>query len=123
MKIVAWTLPTEDGSPMGHEVHLVETSFKAAIEDFTFGAPDPDDFTAWEYVQAVDQRSLDAWWSGNNGSQGWWHKKTGYTIPDFCRQQGGCPDVWTRQQLEVSDQVIVAHGSPIVDYMIPYETK
>lgn len=117
---------------MGHEVHEVEPSFKAAVAPFMDVAvaalmdvtiPDPEDHTAWHYVQVVDQRSVDAWWSGNNGSQGWWHKKTGYTIPDFCRQQGGCPEVWTRQQLEESDQVIIAHDSPIIAYMIPYEGK
>lgn len=117
MIVIAWKLPMEDGAPMGHEVHLVEPSFKAAIRDFTYGAPDPDDYTAWEYVQVVDRNSLNSWWSGNDGSQGWRHKETGYTIPDYCRQVGGCPEIWTKVQMELSEPVIIAHGSPIIDYM------
>jgi hypothetical protein len=52
---------------------------------------------------------------GNCGcSQGYRHKHTGWTIPDYCRQSGGCPEIWhktKRRQLEVSED------SPILDYI------
>jgi hypothetical protein len=97
----------------GHETNERQPGFRAAVRHFP-NAPDRYDHLAWDYVQIVTVASWKEFSCGNDGAQGWRHQKTGYTIPDYCRLQGGCPEIWThnrRRQLEISDD------SPVVDYV------
>lgn len=115
----AWILPSKDGNPMGHQSWEREASFRAAVRAFAGRVPDADDHTAWDYIQIVPVRSLDAYRSGNDGAQGWRHRETGITIPDYCRQTGGTPELWTRENwIEQDRAVTIADGSPVLDYII-----
>lgn len=103
----------------GHESNDRETAFKAAL----VRVPDvPGEFTLkhedWDYVYVVRRRSYRKYWSGNDGSQGWRHRETGYTIPDFCRLTGGCPDMWHRTRRR---QLTVREDSPILNYLVSHE--
>lgn len=120
MKIKAWRLPTEDGNPMGYSVWKVSPSFAAAVGAYLDRAPDVEDHTAWEYIQIVPINSLEKWWKGNDGAQAWRHIETGYTIPDFCRQTAGYPEVWTRADAEGAEEVEISEDSPVWRYIIEH---
>lgn len=118
MEIVAYKLPTENGYPMGWYVWDVGDSFRHAILAFADVAPDPQDYEKWEFIQIVPKESLELYPFGNNGAQAWRHIETGYAIPDYCRQTGGCPEIWTREEMEWSTKVEIAADSPIFDYIV-----
>lgn len=77
----------------------------------------------WDFVLVVPLISVQQYWCGNDGMQAWRHKKTGYVVPDHCRQTGGCPEVWNtsdvkgkreleiRNLAEVEDLVVLEHKS------------
>lgn len=69
----------------------------------------------YNYVQLIPISSYKAWFSGNDGAQGWRHKVSGWTFPDYCRQEGGCPEVWTRVRKK---NLEILEGSPIFDYLV-----
>lgn len=85
--------------------------FEASMEAFADQAPstDPEDY---DYVQVVPIRSYRAWRCGNDGAQGFRHRETGWTIPDHCRQSGGCPEMWHRSRRWQRE---IASNSPILD--------
>ena len=88
--------------------------FKKSLEAFADEAPsiDPADY---DYVQITPMDHYKGYYCGNGGAQGFRHKATGWTFPDWCRQTGGHPEMWTttkRHQLTISDD------SPIWDYIV-----
>jgi hypothetical protein len=93
--------------------YSVEEWFKLSIKDFKRKAPSTvmDDY---DYVQVVPLSSWHKFWQGNDGSQGWRYKKTGWTIPDYCRQRNGCPEVWTKSNYR---QLDIAEDSPIFKFL------
>lgn len=87
--------------------------FKMSIRAFRDEAPSLK-FEDYDYVQLVPIASYRSYYSGNDGSQGWRHRKSGWTIPDYCRQRGGRPEIWTKtnkRNLEISPI------SPIWNYL------
>ena len=108
-----YRLDTGDGFPMGYHLWELGPSFRAAIRAFP-EAPSRDNPNAWEYVQVVPLTSWHAYDCGNDGAQGWRHRATGYAIPDYCRQTGGCPEVWTHTTRR---QLTILEDSPILRYL------
>lgn len=105
-----------DGYPMGFYNWELAPSLNAALANFP-EATDRDDVNAWQYVQIVPLASWKAYSFGNDGTQAWRHKATGYTVPDYCRQTGGTPELWThnkKRQLETTPD------SPVWDYVIEH---
>ena len=70
----------------------------------------------YDYVQVVPIDSWKSFPSSNDGSQGWRHKTTGWTIPDYCRQYGGSPDVWSKDHHY--RQLKISADSPVLDHLI-----
>jgi len=115
--LTIWRLDTEDGFPMGYSEWTVKESFAAAIEAFP-DAPNQNDPSAWEYVQVVSAVNIIQYYCGNDGAQGWRHIETGYTIPDYCRQTGGCPEIWTRENALQQANIVISNDSPILDFLV-----
>jgi len=90
--------------------------FEKSIVSFKSTAPSAR-FEDYEYVQVVPMASWKKFPSGNDGSQGWRHKATGYTIPDYCRQTQGCPDMWYKGRYK---QLLIAENSPILHCLIKH---
>ena len=94
--------------------YSAEEWFDESIRAFRDVAPSTR-LEDYDYVQLVPLSSYRRYFSGNDGAQGWRHRTSGWTIPDYCRQAGGRPEIWTKTRkhnLEVSD------GSPVLDFLI-----
>jgi len=92
--------------------------FEMSIEAFTDEAPsiDPKDY---DYVQLIPIQSYRRWRFSNDGSQGFRHRATGWTIPDHCRQHKGCPEMWYKSKRR---QLDIATDSPILrGYIFSHE--
>jgi hypothetical protein len=63
----------------------------------------------WDYIQVVPMEDWRTLWSGNAGMQGWRHKQTGYTIPDYCRLSRGTPEMWEKERHKYRRQVIITN--------------
>lgn len=113
----SWVLPSEDGNPMGYNQWERAASFAAAIANFQREAPSRQ-HEDYDYVQVVPKTSLARWLVGNDGAQGWRHRATGWTIPDFCRQTGGTPEMWNRAAANEAVAVPLAEDSPIWRYVL-----
>lgn len=114
MKYRIYRLDYGDGHNMGYHTWELEPSLRMALKNFP-QAPDRKDLGAWEYVQIVPMSSWNEYYCGNDGAQGWRHKKSGYTVPDYCRQTGGHPEVWTHTKRK---QLTIREGSPVLDYIV-----
>lgn len=83
--------------------------FEVSLAYYTDGAPSlsMDDY---DYVQIVPCSVYYAYYSGNGGAQAFRHRESGWTFPDYCRQLGGCPEMWVRskrRQLTVMDSPVL----------------
>jgi hypothetical protein len=72
-------------------------------------------FEDYDYVQIVPLASWTRYSSGNDGAQGWRHKQTGWTIPDFCRQSQGYPEMWFKGKWP---KLAIAENSPVLACLI-----
>jgi len=88
--------------------------FEASLARFLDEAPsvDPADY---DYIQVTPLNQYKPYYCGNGGSQGFRHKTTSWAFPDYCRQRGGCPEVWTTTKRR---QLAISSDSPIWDYLI-----
>jgi hypothetical protein len=115
---VCFALTEDDAPGYGHQSNEFEESLEAALEQYP-SAPDRDNPAAWEYVQLIPLDSWrGSWYMGNDGTQAWRHRKTGLTIPDYCRQTNGCPEIWNRANMEGRKQLTIAPHSPALDYLV-----
>lgn len=84
----------------------------------------------WDFVLVVPWISVRSYWSSNDGMQAWRHRKTGYVVPDHCRQTGGCPEVWTsgdihgKRELRISnleeiEELVVVRRDQVTAKMFP----
>lgn len=69
----------------------------------------------YDYIQIVPLTSYRRFFLGNDGAQAFRHKATGWTIPDYCRQEGGCPEIWNRMNRK---QVDLSVNSPVWSYLV-----
>ena len=72
----------------------------------------------WDFVLVVPWDHVRLFWSNNSGMQAWRHRKTGYTIPDHCRQTGGCPEVWTAADVKGKRELSVTNLDLISRYIV-----
>ena len=72
----------------------------------------------WDFVLVTPLISVQSYWAGNDGMQAWRHRKTGYTIPDHCRQTGGCPEVWSMWDVKGKKERIIQNLHQIEPYVI-----
>ena len=90
-----------------------EKWFNASIEAFIHIAPSLD-MMDYDYVQIIPKASYKAFSMGNDGAQAFRYKGTGWTFPDHCRQQGGCPEIWGRRRRH---NVTISCDSPVWNYI------
>lgn len=90
--------------------------FEKSIKVFRDKAPSTD-IDDYDYVQIVPQCSYYRYWCGNDGTQAFRHRDTGWTFPDYCRQQGGCPEMWYRSRRRQMD---VSQDSPVLAYIVEW---
>jgi len=88
--------------------------FAMSIEAFGDIAPSTR-FEDYDYVQLVPQSSYDLYFSGNDGTQAWRHRKSGWTIPDYCRQVSGYPEMWNKTRKK---NLEISKDSPVFDFLI-----
>jgi len=107
MNIRAFKIDVEGG-------YSAKEWFEMSIRAFKDIAPSLE-FEDFDFVQLVPRCSYRRYFSGNDGAQGWRHRRSGWTIPDYCRQVGGCPEMWTRTKKR---NLEIPGASPILCYML-----
>jgi len=88
--------------------------FDLGLEAFIDEAPSSD-LRDYDYIQIIPLSSYKRHFFSNDGTQAFRHRETGWTMPDYCRQRGGCPEMWERSRrrnLEISE------GSPVWDFIV-----
>ena len=108
VKVRVYKIPSDDGQ------YSEQEWFKLSIKAYAQNAPSTR-LKDYDYVQVVPMSLWKSFPSGNDGSQGWRHKTTGWTIPDYCRQTGGYPEVWSKSNYR---QLAISEDSPILDHLI-----
>lgn len=86
-------------------LHLLDRGDRAAMRD-------------WDFVLVVPWISVRDFWSANDGMQAWRHKRTGYVVPDHCRQTGGCPEVWNSSNLKGQKELKILNLEEIEEYVV-----
>jgi len=100
-------------------------------------------FSMWDYVLVVPHLSVRSFWCGNDGMQAWRYRGTGlsgeyagtwagYVVPDFCRQEGGCPEMWNgeadvkgkaelviKNLKEIEPMVVIDHQQQVTRLSFP----
>lgn len=77
------------------------------------GAP----FKEWRFVLLAPLRTVKECWSANDGMTAWMHR-SGYVIPDLCRQEGGCPEVWHIDSIRRKRELQIANLAEIEEYIV-----
>jgi hypothetical protein len=72
----------------------------------------------WDFVLVVPHSSVRSYWSANDGMQAWRHRRSGHTIPDHCRQTGGCPEVWNSADVKGKRELEIANLAQIEEYVV-----
>jgi hypothetical protein len=72
----------------------------------------------WDFVLVVPLISVREYWCGNDGMQAWRHKKTGYVVPDHCRQTGGCPEVWNKEDVRGKKELEIRNLAEVEEFVV-----
>jgi len=72
----------------------------------------------WDFVLVIPLESVRKYWSGNDGMQAWRHRRTGYVVPDHCRQTGGCPEVWNSSDVKGRRELEIANLEEIEEFVV-----
>ena len=87
-------------------------------------------FSMYDYVLVVPLQSVRSFFSGNDGMQAWRYRGTGlkppysgtwagYVIPDFCRQEGGCPEMWNGEaDIKGKPELLIKNLKEIETYVV-----
>jgi hypothetical protein len=71
----------------------------------------------WKFVLVVPLKSVKEFWCANDGMTAWRHQ-SGYVIPDLCRQEGGCPEVWNASEVLGKRELPIINLSEIEQLMV-----
>lgn len=72
----------------------------------------------WDYVLVVPLSSVKQFWCGNDGMQAWRHRRTGYVVPDRCRQEGGCPEMWNTSEVKGKRELEIKNLVEVTAYVV-----
>ena len=72
----------------------------------------------WDFVLVVPWNSVRRYWCSNDGMQAWRHKQTGYVVPDYCRQTGGCPEVWHVDDVRGKRELKIANLAEVGPFVV-----
>ena len=72
----------------------------------------------WDYVLVVPWYSVKMYWCNNDGMQAWRHRRTGYVVPDHCRQTGGCPELWNTDDVKGKRELLISNPVEITEYLV-----
>jgi len=73
----------------------------------------------WDFVLVVPLSSVRDCWCGNDGMQAWRLKRNGYVVPDRCRQEGGCPEMWnTEADVSRKKELEISNLEEIEEYVV-----
>lgn len=72
----------------------------------------------WDFVLIVPLSSVQQFWCSNDGMTGWRKRRTGLVVPDYCRQTGGCPEVWNTSQVKGKRELVIANLPEIEHYVV-----
>lgn len=95
---------------------IMEECFLESLKKYKENAPSFD-FQDYDYVQIIPKQYYKIWDSANNGSQGYRHKKTGWTVPVSCIQSGNTPKMWIKTNSSNRIQLKISDNSPIWDFI------
>lgn len=76
------------------------------------------EYPEWDFVLVIPWISVRSYWAGNDGMQAWRHRRTGYTIPDHCRQTGGCPEIWNASEVKGKKELEISNLSEVEEYVV-----
>lgn len=72
----------------------------------------------WDFVLVVPLISVRRFWCANDGMTAWRRRQCGYTIPDHCRQTGGCPEVWNSDDVKGKRELLIANPAEIEEFVV-----
>lgn len=72
----------------------------------------------WDFVLVVPLKSVRNYWQSNDGMQAWRDQKTGYVIPDHCRQMGGRPEMWSIEDIRRKRELQILNLLQIELYVV-----
>ena len=99
------------------EDHSWEDWFEVSIAAFEDDAPSLNR-ADYDYVWIIPIASYRNFWIGNDGAQGFRHRATGWTFPNWCRQSGGCPEIRQRSRRR---QLSISNDSPVLRYICHHD--
>lgn len=80
--------------------------------------PLSDEKELWDFVLVVPFKTVRNCWQSNDGMQAWRDQKTGYVIPDHCRQMGGRPEMWSIEDIRRKKELQIINCSQIEQYVV-----
>ena len=75
-------------------------------------------YQEWDFVLVLPWISVRSYWAGNDGMQAWRHRRTGYVVPDHCRQTGGCPEVWNISEVKGKRELKITNLEEIEEFVV-----
>ena len=72
----------------------------------------------WDFVLVAPLISVRTFWAGNDGMQAWRHRRSGYVVPDHCRQTGGCPEIWNSSDIKGKRELKIANLGEVESYVV-----
>jgi len=96
---------------------MMEACFFESLKKYRDIAPSFD-FEDYDYVQVIPKKSYVRWDSANDGTQGYRHKGSGWTVPVNCIQSGKIPKMWAKTNSSLRNQLNVSENSPIWNFII-----
>lgn len=72
----------------------------------------------WDFVLVAPLTSVRSYHAGNDGMQAWRHRRTGFTIPDHCRQTGGCPEMWSSGDVKGKRELKISNLHDVEDFVV-----
>jgi hypothetical protein len=71
----------------------------------------------WRFVLIAPLKSVREFWASNDGMTAWRHR-SGYVVPDLCRQEGGCPEVWHVDSIRRKLELQITNLAEIEEYVV-----
>jgi len=79
-------------------------------------------FREWKFVLIAPLKTVQECWSANDGMMAWMDI-SGYVVPDLCRQEGGCPEVWHVDSVRKKRELRIANLAEIEEYVVMPDHK
>ena len=74
-------------------------------------------FREWKFVLIAPLKTVQECWSSNDGMTAWMDI-SGYVVPDLCRQEGGCPEVWHIDSFRGKRELQISNLAEIEEFVV-----